>query len=60
MRVITIGRSPKCDVVILDAKNSRIHLQILINDDGDYYAVDMNSISQNSSLEGSVFLWSCL
>ena len=43
MKVITVGRSSDCDIAIHDAKASRIHLQILLSDDGKYYVVDMNS-----------------
>lgn len=43
MRVITIGRSSKNDIVIRDANVSKIHLQIVLTDDGTYYCVDMNS-----------------
>ena len=43
MRVITIGRSQENDVVIDDYKVSRIHLQIVQNDYGNYSVVDLNS-----------------
>lgn len=43
MRVITVGRSAKSDVVVGDAGVSRIHLQLVVTDDGTCYAVDMNS-----------------
>ncbi len=43
MRIITIGRSSENDIVIKDAKVSRIHLQLVINDSGEYSIVDLNS-----------------
>lgn len=43
MRVLTIGRSQENDIVINDAKVSRIHLQLVISDDGTYSVVDLNS-----------------
>lgn len=43
MKVITIGRSHENDIVINDAKVSRIHLQLVISDDGTYSVVDLNS-----------------
>lgn len=43
MKVITIGRSTICDVVIHDASVGRIHLQIVLDNEGNIYAVDMNS-----------------
>ena len=41
--MITVGRSAKSDVVVGDAGVSRIHLQLVVTDDGTCYAVDMNS-----------------
>jgi len=43
MKVLTIGRSQENDIVINDAKVSRIHLQLVISDDGTYSVVDLNS-----------------
>lgn len=43
IRVITIGRSSKNDVVIRDEKASRIHCQILKYEDGSYGIVDFGS-----------------
>ena len=43
MRIITIGRSSKSDVVVHDTYVGRIHMQIVLDDDGNIYAVDMNS-----------------
>lgn len=43
MRVITIGRSSSNDVIIGDAKVSRVHLQLVQNDKGEYSVVDLNS-----------------
>ena len=45
MKVITIGRSSSNDVVIDDAKVSKKHLQIVVNDGGKYSAVDLNSLN---------------
>lgn len=43
MKVITIGRSTENNIVINDAKVSRIHLQLVQNDNGICSAVDLNS-----------------
>lgn len=43
MKVLTIGRSQENNIVINDAKVSRIHLQLVISDDGTYSVVDLNS-----------------
>lgn len=43
MKVLTIGRSQENDIVINDAKVSRIHLQLVISDNGTYSVVDLNS-----------------
>ncbi len=43
MKVITIGRSSKSDVVIHDAYVGRVHMQIVLDNDGNIYAIDMNS-----------------
>ena len=44
MKVITIGRSKdNNNVVIEDNKVSRSHLQIIKDDNGDYYVIDLDS-----------------
>ena len=43
MKVITIGRSPKSDVVIHDTYVGRVHMQIVLDNDGNIYVIDMNS-----------------
>ena len=43
VRVVTIGRSSQNEVVINDAKASRVHGQILKYDDGSYGIVDFGS-----------------
>ncbi len=43
MRVITIGRSAENDVVINDPKVSRHHAQIVQQDNGSVYIVDLDS-----------------
>lgn len=43
MKVITFGRSSKSDVVIRDAYVGRIHMQIVLDNDGNIYAIDLNS-----------------
>lgn len=43
MKVITIGRSSKSDVVIHDTYVGRIHMQIVLDNDGNIYAIDLNS-----------------
>lgn len=43
MKVLTIGRSQENDIVINDAKVSRIHLQLVISDNETYSVVDLNS-----------------
>ncbi len=43
MKVITIGRSSENNIVINDAKVSRIHLQLVQNDNGICSVVDLNS-----------------
>ena len=45
MRVITIGRSSSNDIVIADTKVSRVHLQLVQNDRGDFSVVDLNSVN---------------
>lgn len=42
MKVVTIGRSSECDVVINDPYVGRTHLQLVV-DNGKYYCVDLNS-----------------
>ena len=43
MKVITIGRGRESNIVINDAKISRIHLQIVQDDNGNCSVVDLNS-----------------
>lgn len=44
MKVVTIGRSKEHnDIVVDDVKVSRNHLQMVMDDDGNYSVVDMNS-----------------
>lgn len=43
MKVLTIGRSPENNIVINDTRVSRIHLQIVQDDNGNYSVVDLNS-----------------
>ena len=43
LRVITIGRSSKNEIVIRDEKASRVHCQILKYDDGSFGIVDFGS-----------------
>lgn len=43
MKIVTVGRNPDNDVVISDARVSRVHLQIIVNDNGDCSVVDLNS-----------------
>ena len=43
MKVITIGRSTENNIVINDAKVSRIHLQLVLDDNGISSVVDLNS-----------------
>ena len=44
MKVITIGRSKdNNNIVIEDSKVSRSHLQIINDDNGDYYVIDLDS-----------------
>jgi len=43
MRVITVGRGHDNDVVINDYRVSRIHLQIVQSDSGNFSVVDLNS-----------------
>lgn len=43
MKVIAIGRSSENDIVINDAKVSRVHLQLVQNDNGVCTVVDLNS-----------------
>lgn len=46
MKIITIGRSSKvCDIVIDDPTVSRTHLQILQNEEGQYFLNDVGSTS---------------
>ncbi|MDE6697182.1 MAG: FHA domain-containing protein [Muribaculaceae bacterium] len=43
MKVITIGRSAENNIIINDAKVSRTHLQLVLNDNGACSVVDLNS-----------------
>jgi len=43
MRVITIGRSQENDVIVNDNRVSRVHLQLVQNDNGNCSVVDLNS-----------------
>lgn len=43
MKVISIGRSEECSVVINDTKVSRVHLQLVQNDNGNISVVDLGS-----------------
>lgn len=43
MKVITVGRSQENNVVVDDPMISRIHLQIVQNDNGECSVVDLNS-----------------
>jgi hypothetical protein len=43
MKVFKIGRSSSNDIVVNDAKVSRMHCQIIIDDSGNYQLIDTNS-----------------
>jgi pSer/pThr/pTyr-binding forkhead associated (FHA) protein len=43
MKVITIGRSEECSVVVNDAKVSRMHAQLVQDDEGRISVVDLGS-----------------
>lgn len=43
MKVIIVGRDASCDIEVNDAKVSRQHLQIVMNDAGQISAIDLNS-----------------
>lgn len=43
MKIITIGRSSECDIIINDPYVGRTHLQMIVSDDGSCYCVDLNS-----------------
>lgn len=43
MIVKTLGRNPDNDIVINNPKVSRVHLQLVRDDDGKYVVVDLNS-----------------
>ncbi|MDR0971965.1 MAG: FHA domain-containing protein [Bacteroidales bacterium] len=43
MKIITIGRSRENDVIIEDAKVSRNHVQLVQNDNNNYFIVDLGS-----------------
>ena len=60
MKVITIGRSHESNIVINDTKISRIHLQIVQDDNGNCSVVDLNSINgtfvNGQRIRGEVYL----
>ena len=43
MKIIKIGRSSNNDIVVNDAKASRMHCQIIRDDSGNYQLIDTNS-----------------
>lgn len=43
MKVITVGRSQECNIVVNDDKASRLHLQLVQDDEGHVSAVDLGS-----------------
>ena len=43
MRIIIVGRDSSCDIAVNDAKVSRQHMQIMMNDDGHISVIDLNS-----------------
>ena len=43
MKIIKIGRSSSNDIVVNDAKASRMHCQIIKDDSGNYQLIDTNS-----------------
>lgn len=43
MKIITIGRSRECTIVIDDVKVSRVHAQLVQNDNGNISVVDLGS-----------------
>ena len=43
MKVITVGRSKECNVVVNDEKASRVHLQLVQDDNGNVSVVDLGS-----------------
>lgn len=45
MQVVKIGRASGNDVIINDPKVSRIHCQIIKEDNGTYRAIDLNSLN---------------
>ncbi len=60
MKVITVGRSQDNNVVLTDAKVSRVHLQIVLNDEGVCSVVDLNTTNgtfvNNRRITGEVQL----
>lgn len=61
MKVITIGRSPENnDIVVNDEKVSRNHLQMVMDDNGQYSLVDLGSTNgtfvNGTRVTGEVFL----
>ena len=43
MKVITVGRSQECNIVVNDEKASRVHLQLVQDDNGNVSVVDLGS-----------------
>ena len=60
MKVITVGRNQSNDVVISDPKVSRHHLQIILDDSGNYKLTDFGSKNStfvnNNRISGEVYL----
>lgn len=44
-RVVTVGRSPKNDIVFDHSSISRHHLQLIFHDNGKVEVVDLNSVN---------------
>lgn len=58
MKVIIVGRDASCDIVVNDAKVSRQHLQIVMNDGGQMSVIDLNS-TNGSYINGSRIKGEC-
>lgn len=43
MKVITVGRSQECNIVVNDVNASRVHLQLVQDDNGNVSVVDLGS-----------------
>lgn len=60
MKVITIGRSSENNIVVNDPKVSRIHMQLVQNDNGDCSVVDLDSVNgtfvNGKKIDGEVYL----